>query len=190
MPESNLSLSMKAFGPRPEALDALGARLLQHAAVRKVLGRAKHRLLSVELLDPPGDEKARRSPAKPDLFHRVLSMNRTALVLGGGLGGLVAAERLRKLLPASDRVIAVDRAVNHFFPLVIGITSGASLGTKSFNYGLPPEPRDDSQRCARRPGCPHRLERLRVSRSMNQASTRIEATSSKPSTKTCTNISG
>ncbi len=43
-------------------------------------------------------------------------MNRTALILGAGLGGLVAAEMLRKLLPASDRVIAVDRAERHFFP--------------------------------------------------------------------------
>ena len=43
-------------------------------------------------------------------------MSRTALVLGAGLGGLVAAETLRKLLPASDRVIAVDRAGRHFFP--------------------------------------------------------------------------
>ncbi|MFZ2541560.1 MAG: FAD/NAD(P)-binding oxidoreductase [Gallionella sp.] len=30
--------------------------------------------------------------------------------------GLVAAETLRKLLPNSDRVIAVDRADRHFFP--------------------------------------------------------------------------
>lgn len=43
-------------------------------------------------------------------------MSRTALVLGAGLGGLVAAETLRKLLPKSDRVIAVDRAAEHFFP--------------------------------------------------------------------------
>lgn len=43
-------------------------------------------------------------------------MNRTALILGAGLGGLVAAEMLRKLLPASDRVIAVDRVERHFFP--------------------------------------------------------------------------
>ncbi|MCL4469743.1 MAG: NAD(P)/FAD-dependent oxidoreductase [Gammaproteobacteria bacterium] len=43
-------------------------------------------------------------------------MKRTALILGAGLGGLVAAEMLRKLLPASDRVIAVDRAERHFFP--------------------------------------------------------------------------
>ncbi|MBI5909061.1 MAG: NAD(P)/FAD-dependent oxidoreductase [Betaproteobacteria bacterium] len=43
-------------------------------------------------------------------------MSRTALILGAGLGGLVAAETLRKLLPTSDRVIAVDRAERHFFP--------------------------------------------------------------------------
>ena len=43
-------------------------------------------------------------------------MARTALVLGAGLGGLVAAESLRKLLPKADRVIAVDRAAEHCFP--------------------------------------------------------------------------
>src|SRR3990172_4919586 len=43
-------------------------------------------------------------------------MGRTVIVLGAGLGGLVAEETLRKLLPASDRVIAVDRADRHFFP--------------------------------------------------------------------------
>ena len=43
-------------------------------------------------------------------------MRRTALILGAGLGGLVAAETLRKLLPSADRVIAVDRLERHFFP--------------------------------------------------------------------------
>ena len=42
-------------------------------------------------------------------------MSRTVLVLGAGIGGLVAAQTLRKLLPPSDRVIAVDRAADHFF---------------------------------------------------------------------------
>lgn len=41
---------------------------------------------------------------------------KTALVLGAGLGGLVAAETLRKRLPPEYRVIAVDRAERHFFP--------------------------------------------------------------------------
>jgi len=43
-------------------------------------------------------------------------MSHTVLILGAGIGGIVAAETLRKLLPASDRVIAVDRAGQHFFP--------------------------------------------------------------------------
>jgi sulfide:quinone oxidoreductase len=43
-------------------------------------------------------------------------MGRTVMVLGAGLGGLVAAETLRKLLPAEDRVVVVERAEQHFFP--------------------------------------------------------------------------
>lgn len=43
-------------------------------------------------------------------------MSRTVLILGAGIGGIVAAETLRKLLPVSDRVIAVDRTEQHFFP--------------------------------------------------------------------------
>lgn len=42
-------------------------------------------------------------------------MSRTALILGAGIGGLVAAERLRKLLPAGDHVVAVDRVRDHVF---------------------------------------------------------------------------
>ncbi len=42
-------------------------------------------------------------------------MGRTALILGTGIGGIVAAEALRKRLPDADRVIAVDRAERHVF---------------------------------------------------------------------------
>jgi sulfide:quinone oxidoreductase len=40
---------------------------------------------------------------------------RTALVLGGGVGGVVAATRLRRLLPSSDRVVLIDRERQHLF---------------------------------------------------------------------------
>lgn len=43
-------------------------------------------------------------------------MERTVIVLGAGLGGLVASEALRKRLPASDRVIAIDQQTQHYFP--------------------------------------------------------------------------
>ncbi len=40
---------------------------------------------------------------------------KTAIVLGGGVGGLVAANRLRRLLPARHRVVLVERARQHLF---------------------------------------------------------------------------
>ena len=42
-------------------------------------------------------------------------MSRTALILGAGIGGIVAAETLRKLLPARDRVLVVERERTHVF---------------------------------------------------------------------------
>lgn len=43
-------------------------------------------------------------------------MGRTALILGAGLGGTIAAKILRKRLPREDRVVVVDQATEHVFP--------------------------------------------------------------------------
>lgn len=43
-------------------------------------------------------------------------MSRTALVLGAGLGGMVAAQALRRLLPRGDQVVLVEREETHVFP--------------------------------------------------------------------------
>ena len=43
-------------------------------------------------------------------------MAHTVLILGGGVGGVVAANRLRRLLPAGDRVVVVDRLSDSAFP--------------------------------------------------------------------------
>ena len=40
---------------------------------------------------------------------------KTVVILGGGVGGLVAANRLRRLLPREHRVVLVDRNVWHSF---------------------------------------------------------------------------
>jgi len=46
--------------------------------------------------------------------------------MGAGIGGIVAAQTLRKLLPASDRVIAVDRAAQHLFqPSLLWLMTGS-----------------------------------------------------------------
>ena len=44
-----------------------------------------------------------------------MKTQRTALILGGGVGGIVVANRLRKHLPSSDSVVLVDRESNHLF---------------------------------------------------------------------------
>lgn len=44
-----------------------------------------------------------------------MSRARTAIILGGGVGGLVAANRLRKLLPREHRVMVIDREPRHVF---------------------------------------------------------------------------
>ena len=42
-------------------------------------------------------------------------MGKTVLVLGGGIGGVVAASRLRKLLAREHRVLLVEREADHLF---------------------------------------------------------------------------
>lgn len=44
-----------------------------------------------------------------------MTQSRTVLILGGGAGGVVAAHRLRHLLPKQDRIILVDRQRDHLF---------------------------------------------------------------------------
>jgi sulfide:quinone oxidoreductase len=54
-----------------------------------------------------------------------MKANKTVLVLGGGVGGLVAANRLRKLLPSHQRVVLVDRERQHVFqPSLLWLASG------------------------------------------------------------------
>ena len=63
-------------------------------------------------------------------------MSRTALVLGAGLGGMVAAQMLRRLLPREDRVVLVEREARHVFPpsllwLMVGERSAEAISRPS-----------------------------------------------------------
>lgn len=51
---------------------------------------------------------------------------RTVLVLGGGVGGIVAANRLRRRLPARDSVVLIDREPEHLFaPSLLWVAVGS-----------------------------------------------------------------
>jgi sulfide:quinone oxidoreductase len=56
----------------------------------------------------------RPSVAKPTV-RRAVGSARCTVVLGGGIGGLVAAHHLRHSLPTSHRVVVVDRCAEHTY---------------------------------------------------------------------------
>jgi sulfide:quinone oxidoreductase len=43
------------------------------------------------------------------------TLDKTVIVLGGGIGGVVAATRLRRLLSRDHRVVLVERESDHLF---------------------------------------------------------------------------
>lgn len=50
---------------------------------------------------------------------------KTVLVLGGGVGGIVAADHLRRLLPAEHRVVLVEKNSQHAFaPSFLWVMTG------------------------------------------------------------------
>ena len=54
-----------------------------------------------------------------------MKQEQTILVLGGGVGGLVTANTLRKLLPRQHRVVLVEREANHLFtPSLLWLMTG------------------------------------------------------------------
>jgi len=64
--------------------------------------------------------------------HDSTDSARTVVVLGGGVGGVVAATRLRKTLPRQHRVLLVDRNREHLFApsllwLMVGDRTGAQI---------------------------------------------------------------
>ena len=50
---------------------------------------------------------------------------KTVLVLGGGVGGLVAAHELRTQLPRPHRVVMIERSTTHlFYPSLLWLMIG------------------------------------------------------------------
>jgi sulfide:quinone oxidoreductase len=54
-----------------------------------------------------------------------LNSDKTVLILGGGVGGVVTANRLRKQLPKRHRVVLIDREAEHLFaPSLLWLMTG------------------------------------------------------------------
>ena len=62
---------------------------------------------------------------------------KTILILGGGIGGIVAATRLRKALPSQHRVVLVEREARHIFsPSLLWLMVGLR-GAEQISRTLP-----------------------------------------------------
>lgn len=83
--KKSLGVKIKSFGPSQDTLDEIGDRLLKSAEVKKYLGKARHRLLSVVALEREMDLKQERSTATPKRFRATIydyTNNRTLFVSG------------------------------------------------------------------------------------------------------------
>jgi hypothetical protein len=78
-----------------------------------------------ELTDPPTGARSRSSPTGPvgrphagvlaEGDRNAVADAKTILILGGGVGGQVVANELRRPLPHEHRVIVIDRNLRHAF---------------------------------------------------------------------------
>lgn len=80
-----LKLKFEPRGPEQSALDELGRSLLQAPTVREHIGRARHRFLSLELIDDDPEAKSARIPKAPERFRATIydyTNNRTVRAEG------------------------------------------------------------------------------------------------------------
>lgn len=61
-----------------------------------------------------------------------MTQGKTILILGGGIGGVVAASRLRRALPREHRIVLVEQAATHLFQpsllwLMLGLRAPAQI---------------------------------------------------------------
>ncbi len=64
-------IEIEVFGPGPETIDEVSQAVLDHPLVREQLGEARHRLLSVRLLEPTVGGK-HEEPTPPDRYRATI----------------------------------------------------------------------------------------------------------------------
>src|ERR671915_2595500 len=81
---NDLQIEVEQFGPGPEVIDEVSRAALDHASVQEQLRETRHRLLSVQLLESPVEEKP-DEPMPPDRYRATIydyTNNRVVLATG------------------------------------------------------------------------------------------------------------
>jgi len=79
-----LSLKIQSFGPTQEQVQALAGTVTRHRVIQEYLAKTRHRLLRIDLLDPPEEPKSVR-PKSPNRFRATFvdyTNNRTVVATG------------------------------------------------------------------------------------------------------------
>ncbi len=105
-----LQVKVVPAGPDREVVEKAARRVLSHASVRKQLKRGRHRLLSLELVEPE-TEKKRARPAEPTRYRATIydyAENRVLVVEGSldGRGALEVTESGEQPQPTGDEFAA------------------------------------------------------------------------------------
>lgn len=82
---SELSVDIAPWGPRPALLQEIARIIVRHPSVLDFLKGTRHRLLSVDLVEPELADKAKARPAPPNRFRATLfdyTNNRTIHAFG------------------------------------------------------------------------------------------------------------
>ena len=81
----DFTFQVELAGPTPEEFSELGQAVMANEAVRKALGKARHRLLGIELLDDSSDKRTDERSAAPNGFRATVydyNQDRALLVEG------------------------------------------------------------------------------------------------------------
>src|SRR5882672_10688075 len=86
-------LKIEPFGPSPDDIRAVAQAVSSHKAVQALLGKARSRLLRIDMVEPPEETKPAR-PKPPDKFRATFYdyTNNRAIIATGSIAKPAALE--------------------------------------------------------------------------------------------------
>src|SRR5919112_322551 len=135
MTENNdVQINIERSGPGPEVIDEVSQAIAEHASVQEQLSETRSRLLSVELLDPVGADKA--DGLEPDRYRATTYdyTNNRVILTTGSLddiqGSMEVSESGEQPLPAREE----------FLEAVEILQEDPDLGPKIREQSVEPQP--------------------------------------------------
>ena len=113
--ERGIDLKIVPFGPTVEQMRTLGERVAKHRAVQALLGKTRHRLLRIDLIDMDTEAKP-AAPRPPDSFRAIFydyTNERTVSARGAlaRLSNLEVTEAAVQPLPSEEEFDEAVRVV-------------------------------------------------------------------------------